>query len=62
MLSALPGGPLNKDKLCRARDKSSEMGHEAEAAPKKKKEKKTEDWNLMCTQRRNEPSRRGDYV
>lgn len=36
------------------------MGHEAEAAPKKRKEKK--DWNMMCTQGMNEPSHQGDYV
>lgn len=46
MLSALPGGPLNKDKLCRAWDKSSEMGHEAEPAPKKRKEKKRLDFDV----------------
>lgn len=41
MLSALPGGPLNKDKLCRARDKSSEMGRKQKQHQKEKKTQQT---------------------
>lgn len=62
MLSALPGGPLNKDKLCRARDKSPEKGHSGRGSKRERERKKKGDGNLTCTEGMNEPAQQGDYA